>query len=153
MNIGKKASYITYVGKREQPETCEDGTLLRDVANLQSLKRFRFLYHPRKIERIEMIDVVWLSESQDNIECVFEVENSTGFTSAIVRGSNIEKDKPKFMIIPVSREKELKSVTDPLFLSSFHENNWRYIIYENITRLMAHSSPSLDELKKISKTL
>lgn len=151
--IGKNIGYVTYVGKREQPEMCEDGTLLRDVADLQSLKRFRFLYHPRQIERIEMIDVVWVSESQDNIECVLEVENSTGFTSAIVRGSNIEKDKSKYMVIPSSREKELQNIKDPLFLNSFHENNWRYITYENIGRLVSYSNPSLDDLKKVSKNL
>lgn len=153
LTIGKRIGYVTYVGKREQPEVCEDGTLLRDNADLRSLKRFKFLYHPSQIERIEMIDVVWVSESQDNIECVFEVENSTGFTSAIVRGSNIEKDKAKFMIIPVNREKELQSINDPLFLDSFHENNWHYITYEDIGRFTSYSTPSLDELRTLSKSL
>jgi 16S rRNA G966 N2-methylase RsmD len=151
--VGKNIGYVTYVGRREQPEATEDGTLLRDIADLKSLTRFRFLYHPTQIKRIEMIDALWFSNSQDKIECVFEVENSTGFTSAIVRGSNLEKVIPKFMVIPDSREKELQNISDPLFLESFKENNWRYITYENISRLVSYSNPSIDELKRISKDL
>ena len=153
VNIGKRAGFAVYVGKREQPEATEDGTLLRDIASLQTLVPVQSLYDPRQLERIEMIDVVWLSERDSRIKCIFEVENSTGFTSAIVRGSNIEKDTPKFMIVPANREKELQSIQDPLFLTSFRENNWRYTTYENIIRLMGYSSPSISEVERVSKSL
>lgn len=153
INIGKRAGFLVYVGKREQPETTEDGTLLRDIASLQTLVPIQSLYDPRQLERIEMIDVVWLSERNSRIKCIFEVENSTGFTSAIVRGSNIERDMPKFMIIPENREKELQSIRDPLFLDSFHDNNWLYTTYENIGRLTGYSNPSIDEILRVSKSL
>ncbi len=153
INIGKSAGFSVYVGKREQPETTEDGTLLRDIASLQTLESIHSFYDPRQLERIEMIDVVWLSQQDSRIKCVFEVENSTGFTSAIVRGSNIEKDTPKFMVVPKNREKELQGVQDPLFLTSFRENNWRYTTYENVTRLTGYSTPTINEVERVSTSL
>jgi 16S rRNA G966 N2-methylase RsmD len=153
INIGKRAGFLVYVGKREQPEISEDGTPLRDIASLQSLESIQSLYDPLQLERIEMIDVIWLSQEESQIKCIFEVENSTGFTSAIVRGSNIEKNTPKFMVIPDSRENELQSIRDPLFLNSFRDNNWRHTTYENIARLMGYSNPSLDEVVRVSKGL
>ncbi len=153
VNIGKRAGFFVYVGKREQPETTKDGTLLRDIASLQTLDPIHSFYDPRQVERIEMIDVVWLSRKDSRIKCVFEVENSTGFTSAIIRGSNIEKGKRKFMIIPKKREKELKGVRDPLFLTSFRENNWRYITYEEISRLTGYSAPTIKEIERVSVSL
>jgi len=153
ISIGKRAGFSVFVGEREQPEVIQNGTTLRDMANLLTLAPLRKLYDPRQIERIEMIDVVWLSHQDNYIECIFEVENSTGFTSAIVRGSNIEKHTPKFMVVPKSREKELRSIRDPLFLTSFRENNWQYTTYENIGRLEGYSSPSIDEVLRGSKSL
>lgn len=153
ISIGKKASVAVYVGKREQPETTEDGTLLRDLASFMTLKSVQSFYDPSQLERIEMIDVVWLSQQDSRISCIFEVENSTSFTSAIIRGSNIEKDIPKFMVIPKSREKELQSIRDPLFLTSFRENNWRYTTYETIGRLVSYSNPSINEVERVSKSL
>jgi len=64
-----------------------------------------------------------------------------------------KKETPKFMVIPENREKELQSIHDPLFLNSFHENNWRYIVYENINRLASYSKPSIDEIAQISQGL
>ena len=153
INIGKKAGFMVYVGKREQPERDEDGTLLRDAADIQTLESIRSLYDPRQLERIEMIDVAWLSKRDSRIKCIFEVENSTLFAGAIVRGSNVEKDRPKFMVIPKNREEELQNVQDPLFLESFRENNWRYTTYEDIGRLVGYSSPSIDEVLRVSKKI
>lgn len=153
IGIGKKAGFVVYVGKREQPEATEDGKLLQDLADLRTLEHVKHLYDPRQVERIEMIDVLWLSERESRIRCVFEVENSTSFTSAIVRGSNMEKGTPKLMVIPESRRKELQSIRDPLFLASFRENSWRYTTYGDISRLMGYSNPSLDEVLRVSKSL
>jgi SAM-dependent methyltransferase len=152
-HIGKRAGFSVFIGKHEQPEVIQDGTVLRDMADLLTLAPLRNLYDPRQIERIEMIDVVWLSPQDNQIKCIFEIENSTGFTSAIIRGSNIERHTPKFMVVPKSREKELRSIRDPLFLSSFRGNNWQYTTYENIDRLEGYSTPSIDEVLRVSKSL
>ncbi len=150
--IATKAKYQTYVGKREQPESTDDGTLLRDIASHKNLKPIQHKYDKMQIKRIEMIDMVWLSNKSD-IVCVFEVENSTGFMSAMQRASNIEAKTPKFMVIPDSREKELKEISDPLFISSFKKHNWSYITYSLIRKLVEYSKPSLGDLNKIAKRL
>jgi DNA modification methylase/ribosomal protein S6 len=151
--IGKKAGLTIFVGKREQPEQCGDGACLRDLADVHDLKKLEMKYDIEKIERIEMIDEIWLTESGDSIECVFEVENSTGFMSAIQRASNIEKNVIKFMIIPDEREEELLSLKDPLFVKSFIDNNWSYIKYDAVKRLAGYSRPSVNELLKIAKKI
>ncbi len=151
--IGQKADFLTYVGKREQPEITKDNVKLRDISDLKTLESLSPDYDYRQITRVEMIDTIWLSSQTNQIQCVFEVENTTEFTSAIIRGSNIEKDIPKFMVIPNEREKELQKFKDPLFVASFRENNWKYITYTSISRLAGFSQPTLEELLRISKEL
>lgn len=149
--IGKKAKAIVFIGKREQHEHCGDKVLLREIADIVNLDVLNSRYDKERIERIEMIDAVWLSEMDNSIECVFEVENSTGFMSAIQRASNIEQSIPKFMIIPNKRENELCNIVDTLFVNSFIDNNWNYITYDSINRIVGYSRPSVEELLKISK--
>jgi hypothetical protein len=151
--IGQKANFLTYVGKREQPEITKDNLKLRDISDLRTLEPLAPDYDYRQITRVEMIDALWLSPQTNQIQCIFEVENTTEFTSAIIRGSNIEKDVPKFMVIPNDREKELQRFKDPLFVASFRENNWKYITYSSISRLAGFSQPTLEELLRISKEL
>lgn len=152
--IGKKIDdAIVYIGKREQPEECSEGKRLSDYANVTSLSHLRDRYNSEKISRIEMVDLVWLSKAQGSICCVFEVEHTTGFTSAIQRASNIEADIPKIMVIPNERENELRKIKDPLFLSAFSDNNWGYITYDDVERFFGYSEPSIESLLGYIKTL
>lgn len=40
------------------------------------------------------------------------------------------------MVMPDEREKELYSIVDSLFKESFDINNWKYIIYSDIEKLL-----------------
>lgn len=153
ISIGRKSGVRTYVGKREQPEVTESGTRLRELADLTDLGTLSGKYDGAQISRAEMIDAVWLSASSFDIDAVFEVENSTDFTSAIVRGSNIEKSVPKYMIVPDQRIKEFERFKDPLFIESFKENNWKYLNYTEVERLSRADRPSISDLDSIAKTL
>jgi len=144
VSIGKRGKFKTYVGKREQPEFTENGDRLRDLADMTDLTELLPRYATGQIIRVEMIDAVWVSSKK--IAGVFEVENSTDFTSAIVRGSNIEKVVPKYMIVPDSRVQELKRLKDPLFLESFRDNNWKFLTYTEVERLFRHAKPSISDL-------
>lgn len=152
-NAGKKNNNKIYVGKREQPEFCSDGKQLRTYADLTNLRHLESKYIKTQIDRIEMIDALWMSKDEQEIEAAFEVENSTGFTSAIQRASNLEAEIPKFMIIPKKREQELLNTKDPLFINGFRDNNWRYLTYEDVERLSKFSSPSVSEIIDISNDL
>lgn len=150
--IGKKSGALTYIGKREQSELCSNGALLRDTADLTSLSQLA-AYNDKQLLRIEMIDLIWLSQDGQEIQCVFEVENSTKFMAAIQRASNLPHQIPKFMVIPDSRKTELLNTRDPLFVSSFHDNNWRFLTYVDAERLVSYSKPSVSELLKTAQTI
>ena len=107
----------------------------------------------RAIERLEMVDVVFLAKGRPELLCLWEVENSTNFTSAIQRGSNAPRDVPKFMVIPEDREQELLAISDPSFPEQFAINGWRYLTYPEVKRLASHASVSLRAALKTAKGL
>ncbi len=151
--IGEKLELPRYVGKREQPEQISSGERLRELADLKSLASLHRLVESAGVERLEMVDVVFLNRSKENIACIWEVENSTNFTSAIQRGSNAPKKVPKFMVIPDDRESELRAISDPLFVESFSDNNWRYLNYTDTTRLAKFADVTIAEIVQTSKAL
>ncbi len=150
IKIGLRAGFKIYVGKREQPETCADGVTLKAKSTFINLSFIHSNYQPIQLKRIEMIDLIWLN-NENKVVSIFEVENSTDFISAIQRASNIQKDISKFMIIPDDRENEILTINDPLFINSFNDYNWRFITYSSLGRLSTFSTPSIDDLNKISK--
>ena len=142
-----------YIGKREQPEESSDGERLSTFADGISLEQLSVKYNAKQISRIEMIDLIYLSKPRPSINCIFEVENTTDFTSALQRASNIEPHIPKVMVIPDRRERELNKISDPLFLSAFSENNWGYITYSDVERFFVNSKPSIETLLEYRKPL
>lgn len=142
--IGSKMNAIRFVGRREQPEQTAAGEQLRTLADVQSLASVTNAFSAPAIERLEMVDVVFLAgNGESSITCLWEVENSTNFTSAIQRGSNADRATPKFMVIPDDREQELLRIVDPMFVEQFAVNNWRYLTYEATERLAGMRKPTL----------
>lgn len=146
--IGKKIGYNVFVGKREQPESIDGGQTLRDMADYVDLAVLCKQYDAMRIERISMIDCLYLQD--DRIDVVFEVENSTNFSSAIIRASNVEKGVAKYMVIPDYRKEELLRVSDPLFREAFCNNNWKYVLYADINRYATMRAPTAEGLVQIS---
>jgi hypothetical protein len=153
LRIGVKMSLRRFVGRREQAEMSRDGVRLRDIADVPSLNSLTKTFDSACIERLEMVDAVFLKPDSPEIVCLWEVENTTNFHAAIFRGSNAPLNVPKFMVIPESRARELLNFTDPLFLQSFAANGWRYLTYADLARLAGYSAPSLDEITRVSKAL
>lgn len=151
-NIAHKINCKVFIGKREQHEITENGEQLRKSADLSTITSVLPEVEKKQIDRIEMIDQIWIDES-NNILAIFEVENSTNFMSAIQRGSNLDDNIPKYMIIPDRREKELLSTKDPLFVNSFHHHGWSFIKYETIKLLSKYSKTTLKDVAKEAKYL
>ncbi len=105
----------TFVGRREQPEYTSQNVRLRELANCIGLNCLKEKFSAESIERLEMVDIIYLKSNKAELACLWEVENSTNFSSAIQRGSNAHSSIPKFMVIPDTRENELKRTIDPLF--------------------------------------
>lgn len=118
LKIGRRARASTFVGKREQGESCSGGKVLRDIAAHSALDGLSG-FDDQQLERISMIDALWLRDNPLRIVAAFEVENSTNFTSALQRASNLPHKIPKFMVIPDGRKAELVATTDPLFVTTF----------------------------------
>jgi len=153
LTIGSRMRATCFVGLREQAEQTSNGKRLRDLANVHTLESLRKLVGKEGVERLEMVDVVFLPHGKGSRFCLWEVENTTNFATAIQRGSNAPKDTPKFMVVPDDRENELLAIIDPLFVQSFADNQWRYLTYTDVRRLAGFSALTLDELLKTSKPL
>lgn len=153
LKIGEKLGAHRFVGKREQPERTTLNHCLRDLADIASLSALSKVIGRGSIERLEMVDVVFAELDTPALICLWEVENSTNFSSAICRGSNAPQTVPKFMVIPPEREQELRRIRDPLFVESFAANRWSYLTYDDVTRLSGRSRLSLDIIRRSARSL
>ena len=138
--IAKSLGYENYIGKREQWEKYNDGTLadLADYRNLNFLE-----LEDEVIKRIEMIDIIWLKEKK--IKILYEIENSTNMISALQRASNLrQEDIQRIMVIPDEREHELKRIKDPMFQENFSTQSWRYLRYNDVDKLSTNKQPDIN---------
>ena len=150
--LGKKNGYKIFIGKREQSERYQGNHILcelNDVSDMNEIMGKKF--KKERIDRISMIDTIWINEN--DIQCIFEVENSTNFTMALQRASNLDCSVKKFMVIPEDREAELRAVKDPIFINLFAEYNWKYLTYNQVMRMVASKSVDFSTIEEISKTL
>ena len=85
-----------------------------------------------KIDRIREIDALWLQK--DEILYEFEVENTTGISDAIIRGSNIPSENVKrFVVIPEERLKLLQmKIAEPILKESIEQYKWNFIFYDTL---------------------
>lgn len=134
--IGKKMGYEIWIGQREQGDSY-NRTKLSDLCD--QLPTFRFIVSDDlTLDRIKQIDVIW--HESGRIKYVFEVENTTGITDAIIRGSNIRSVAPgvaldikKYIVIPESREALLaKKLEEPIIKESLIKDVWRFIRYGDL---------------------
>jgi len=84
------------------------------------------------LDRVKEIDVIWYTENEVVYE--FEVENTTGITEAIVRGSNIPGTTTKrFIVIPEEREaKFYKKISEPMLKEKIEQYKWGFIFYDKL---------------------
>ena len=125
--IGRKAGYRVWIGKKEQGDTFQNEKLSKfcTESNLNLLQ-----FTKRALERIENIDVLWYDKT--SIKYIFEVENSTSITSAIERGSHIPEkyDVQRFIVIPEERQKMLeRKKNEPMFLEGYTKYQWHTMHY------------------------
>jgi hypothetical protein len=106
-------------------------------------------------KHVKEIDVVWFTNQKITHE--FEVENTTGLWSAIVRGSSIPDITVKrFIVIPDER---LRTFNDrlnvPVLQDRIKQENWKYILYDVLKVFFDHLKRkkqfSIDEFDEISK--
>jgi DNA modification methylase len=112
-DIGKKMGFEVYADVPEHRGT-----------------KLNLLLSKEKIDRIREIDALWLKGSEIVYE--FEVENSTGISDAIIRGSNIPStDVKRFIVIPEERKNLLSmKIAEPILKENIEQYKWNFIFYD-----------------------
>jgi len=131
-NLGKKAGFEVWVGSQEQGSAYKNKPLSELC---DPYVTFRNIISP---ERAKQIDVIW--HDSGRIKYAFEVENTTGITDAIIRGSNLRPSVKgmdvcikKFIIIPERRSKLLhRKLNEPLIKDSLKKDKWGFIFYNDL---------------------
>jgi len=137
--IGKKRGYDIWIGKREQHEKDRDGKALSEYMTVKHLR----VRNATNQEVVENIDLIWLK--RDEIQAIFEIESTTGMTSALMRGSNVDAAVDKFLVLPEERENQFKNkLTSPLFKEHFENENWKLIYFDTLRNEALKSKNNLD---------
>jgi 16S rRNA G966 N2-methylase RsmD len=141
--VGEKMGYDIWIGKREQREkdsgVVAKGKTLNEYMSVKQLK----VVNASNQTVIENIDLVWIKGKE--IRAVFEVESTTTMTSALMRGSNIDKKVDKFMVLPEEREGQLRrKLTSPLFKDHFENENWQLIYFDTLRNAYIEKKARID---------
>ena len=92
--------------------------------------QLKFKELPENLSRIQKIDVIWYKNNK--IDTIFEVENTTGLTEALVRASNISYDINRVIVIPDERENLLvRKVNEPFIQEWLEKQPWAFIRYDS----------------------
>lgn len=150
ISLARKAGYLVAVGSREQGEVY-DGKKLGSLASVPGPDLSGV--PGANADRIRQIDVVWFDKKA--IHAVFEVENTTAITEAIVRGSNLPPGPIKrFIVLPEEREKLLhRKLQEPMLAERMKHEAWAFIYYRDLVELFDKSKRgkiSLADMTKIT---
>jgi len=130
--LGKKAGFEVWVGSQEQGSTYKNKSLYELCDHYVTFRNII------SSERAKQIDVIW--HDAGRIKYAFEVENTTGITDAIIRGSNLRPSVKgmevcikKFIVIPERRSKLLhRKLNEPLIKDSLKKDKWGFIFYNDL---------------------
>jgi len=131
--VGKSVGFKIWIGKKEQSEYADglagNKKLSEYVnANLDSIT------NAENKKTIQGIDLLWIKSNR--IVSSFEIEFSTSMTSGLVRGSNIDSNVHKYLVIPEEREEQFKrKQRSPMFSERFEKDNWNLLFFDSIRHL------------------
>jgi hypothetical protein len=107
------------------------------------------------LDKIQQIDVLWL-DGDGRITYEFEVENTTGISEAVIRGSFIPEGlRPKrFIVIPREREKFLfKKLQAPILAETIKKAKWNFIRYDDLEKVAKEAGKTFqpNDLEAVAK--
>jgi 16S rRNA G966 N2-methylase RsmD len=139
-NLGERIGFEVYADIPQRRGTKLDLPLSKDT-----------------MDRIRRIDVLWLKNNKIIYE--FEVENTTGISEAIIRGSNIPSTEVKrFIVIPDERKNLLlMKLAEPILKEYIEKYKWGFIFYNRFMSFYEKSkqgktveSNEIDKLANLS---
>lgn len=131
--IGLNRAYEIYVGKNEQKHEINTPLINKSgmLGQYMNYKKVITLKNLQNPDIVDDIDVLWIKN--DRIEYLFEIECTTSMTSALQRGSNVEKEVKKIMLFPADRENQFnQKLKSPMFNERFVSDNWSYLIFDEL---------------------
>ena len=141
--IGKRQGHDIWIGKREQHE--KDGGLVgegKTLSEYMTLKELK-VTNATNLDVVENIDLLWVAGNK--IITLFEIEATTGMTSALMRGSNVEEQVDKFMVLPEEREAQFNNkLSSPLFKEHFEKGNWKLIFFDQLRNAYVKEKTKVD---------
>ena len=147
--IGNRLGYKIWIGLKEQGYTYSQ-KVLRDLCDFKKL----ILEIPKEnLDRVQNIDVIWIKDNQ--IKYVFEVENTTAITEAVVRVANIPYDRNinKYLVIPEERENLLyKKIKEPA-LKELNIEEWNFIFYDDLREFYNKKNRTIEAFFELNRKL
>jgi DNA modification methylase len=100
-----------------------------------------------KLKRVREIDVLWIDN--DKVKYEFEVENTTAITEAINRGSNIDYECKRIIVVPEERADFVRRrLKEPLLADNWKRYGWKILFYDQLRKAVEKSS-NLEKLMKV----
>ncbi len=129
--LALKSKFEVWIGTREQSDIY-NGRELRELVNAEA---FLSGLDPKSRDRIKMIDLILVKNNE--IASIIEVENSTSITSALERGSHIQDNVARLIVIPDERRNFLdRKMDEPLFRDYFMRGNWKTSTYSEVDSII-----------------
>ena len=129
--IGQSLGYEIYIGKNEQTHDIPP-YYVKKTGKLREYLTYNTVYKLKNISNhtvVDDIDILWIKNNA--IEFLFEVECTTPMTSALERGSNVDKAVKKVMLFPFDREPQfIRKQKSPLFAERYISDNWDYLLFD-----------------------
>lgn len=128
--LGRNAGYKVWIAPDERGKSFDGQPLSKLSERSLSLSNVS----SDDLERIKRIDVLWIKNG--GVAYEFDVENTTGVTEAILRGSHISTLATKFaIVIPDERLKMVeRKFREPILESHIRKRDWRIITYGKLQR-------------------
>ena len=149
---GKANGYEIWIGRREQSDPLAEAFPGREGELRQYMARNSLtgLVNAQNIEEVEWIDLLWLEANR--VKAAFEIEATTSMTEGLKRGSNIESNVPKYLVIPQEREDQLlRKLRSPLFGERFQQDSWKCLYFETLERAYQKEKGKLDVTALVAK--
>ena len=98
------------------------------------------------LDRIRQIDVLWLEDGRIKYE--FEVENTTGVSEAIIRGSNIPEQLNPKTIHCHSRGQGgrflFRKLPEPILAETLENTKWNFIRFADLEKVVKAAKKTFD---------
>jgi hypothetical protein len=115
-------------------------------------KSLRLPMDKEKLGRVKDIDVLWING--DKVEYAFEVENTTAITEAINRGSNIDYECSRIIILPEERRNFAeRKLREPMLAENWARYGWGFLFYDQVKEMARKRATTLNSLANAVKGL